>query len=103
MGQAIEVMKSTVLGDVAVFDTDRSLTGMDGYSYASGAEAAVDTNWSAQLAQRLFLADPTTTNVYVYSNTISVQRRGGWSDANREAVATIIAHFFMVYEEDQAG
>ena len=102
MGQAIEVMKSTVLGDVAVFDTDRSLTGMDGYNYGSAAEAAGDSTWAAQLAERVFSADPSTSNVYVYSNTISVQRSGGWSEAERQDVASLISHFFIVYEENKA-
>lgn len=103
MGQAIEILKSTVLGDVAIFDTDRSLTGMDGHGFRSKEEAAGDSAWAGLLAGRIFAADPSVGNVYVYSNTISVQRKGGWSDADRRAIASVIAAFFIVYEENKAG
>lgn len=101
MGQPIEILKATTLGDVAVFDTDRSLTGMDGYSFASAGQAGAGTTLAASLAQRIFSADPTVSNVYVYSNTVSVQRPEGWTDDARSVVAHEVTQFFVVYSEKQ--
>lgn len=100
MGQPIEVLKATTLGDVAVFDTDRSLTGMDGYSFASLAEAGAGASLAASLAERIFVAEPTISNVYIYSNTVSVRRPGGWQGESRNAVARIVSQFFIFYEEN---
>lgn len=103
MGQAIELLKATVLGDIAIFDTDRTLTGMDGYTYRTASEAEDDSTLAASLAEQIFEAEPSTTNVFVYSNTVSVRRPSGWSDEESERVGTLIKQFFIVYEENKPG
>ncbi len=103
MGQPIELLKATVLGDVAIFDTDRSLTGMDGYTYRTASDAAADSTLAARLAEQIYEVESGATNVFVYSNTVSVRRPGGWSDEERDRVGTLIKHFFIVYEENKAG
>lgn len=103
MGQPIELFKTTVLGDVAIFDTDRSLTGMDGYTYRTASEAREDSTLAGRLAGQIFEAEPGATNVFVYSNTVSVRRPGGWSDEERDRIGALIQHFFIVYEENKTG
>ncbi len=100
MGQLIEV-EPVVLGDVAIFDTDRSLSGQDGETYTSLAAAqAVDT-YPAMAAAALFEHDAGLVSVYVYSNTISVRRSGQWSDEQAAAAADVIRNFLVFYEENR--
>lgn len=96
MGQLIDV-SSIALGDIAFFDADRSLTGQDGYSFTSHTES--DTP-PATLANRLFAADPDIAHVHVLSNTVSVQRSGGWTDDRLKSAATILQHLFVFYDPD---
>jgi len=42
MGKPIEVAASTIVGDVLLLDTDRSITGQDGVGYESAEAAAAD-------------------------------------------------------------
>lgn len=96
MGQTIEV-KSTPLGDVALFDTDRSLTGQDSHSFAGVSDR---DDPPATLANRLFECDPSIRHVHVLSNTVSIERDGGWDDSSLVAAKRIIANLFVFYDED---
>lgn len=100
MGQPIEVAEPTVLDAVAVFDTDRSLSGQDGESF-SPADASGDT-FPAELARRIFAADSGADHVFVFSNTISV-RRPEWDDATLAATHRLITDFFVFYEENRTS
>ncbi|MDH3306501.1 MAG: hypothetical protein OEO77_03125 [Acidimicrobiia bacterium] len=102
MGQSIKVAEAVIAGDVAMFDTDRSLSGQDGENFASARDAAGAATFPAELATRLFAADASVDNVYVFSNAISVRRRGGWADGAADAVARLISNFFIVYPEEVA-
>lgn len=96
MGMAISVRPARIVGDVAVFDTDRSVTGQDGAGFdASAAQAA--TTAGALLAQRLFAADPEIQHVFVASSQIVVRRHGGWDDAAMQRSSAVIAGFFVHY------
>ena len=95
MGQTIEV-KSTQIGDVALFDTDRSLTGQDSYSFAGTSDG---DDPPALLANRLFDSDPSLLHVHVLSNTVSIERDGGWDDASLTAARSVIANLFVFYDE----
>ena len=77
MGQTIEV-KSVVLGDVALFDTDRTVTGQDGHGFAAGSDAPEETTTAARLAAALFGSDPAINHVFVMSNQVTVRRTGAW-------------------------
>ncbi len=96
MGQLIDV-SSIALGDIAFFDADRSLTGQDGYSFTGHTESDAPP---ATLANRLFAADPDIAHVHVLSNTVSVQRSGGWTDDRLKSAATILQHLFVFYDPD---
>ena len=99
MGQRIEVLGNTVVGDSVVIDTDRTITGQDGVVYASAEEAAAGEAFPDVLAQRLFAADDSIASVFVASNTVTVTRYGGWDDAGVTAASGVVADFFVFYGE----
>jgi hypothetical protein len=96
MGQPIE-LSTTVLGDVLLADTDRSVTGQDGTAYASGEEAAADERFPGRLAAALFEIDAAVDSVFVASNQVVARRGGGWDDAAVGAVTRLIEDFFIFY------
>lgn len=95
MGQRIVLKDATVIGDVAIFDTDRSISGQDGDSFTSAEAAAESESFSAQLAARVFESDSDVTSVYVQSNQIVVGRSSGWSSTDE--VGGVIENFFIHY------
>ncbi len=97
MGMPITVAPHRTVGDVAVFDTDRSVTGQDGAGFADAAAAAGGDTAAARLAQRLFGADPEVEHVFVASSQVVVRRRGGWDSGAADIAAAIIAGFYVHY------
>lgn len=97
MGQLIEV-ETVRLGAVTIFDTDRSLTGQDGETYARGEAGPT---FGAAAAAAVFDADPNVSSVYVYSNTLSVSRAGDWTDESAANVAAAIRNFLTFYDENR--
>lgn len=97
MGQKIEISSSVTLGDVAVFDTDRSLSGQDGERYRSVDEAANGSTYPAGLAGRLFADVDGVTSVYVTSNLVTIERAGGWDEERLDRAASVIREFFAYY------
>ncbi len=102
MGQEMSVAPQAV-GDVAIFDTNRSITGQDGSTYASADEAAAGDDFGAALAARLFAADNRIDHVWVQSNVATVRRRDGWDDVALAATADVIGQFFVYYGPEGAG
>jgi hypothetical protein len=98
VGQTIEVA-AEVLGEIALFSTDRSITGQDGAGYTRD-EDVVRPTFPAQLAARLFAADPQIDHVYVASNQVVVRRPGAWTEDTAAAAATVIAEFFRYYRDE---
>ena len=96
MGQLIEVA-ATPLGDVALFDTDRSITGQDGRTFI-GPSPSSDP--PSTLANRLFSLDDAITHVHVLSNTVTIQRSGTWSKERLEAAREVVARLFVFYDPD---
>lgn len=96
MGQIISVT-GTVVGDSAIYDADRSISGQDGEAYESLEAAEAESSFPAQLAARVFDADSAVTRVFAGSNGIVVQRSGGWSDSDLEKIRSIIENFFVFY------
>jgi hypothetical protein len=92
----IAVQPPRIVGAVAVFDTDRSVTGQDGSGF-DATTAADATSIPGQLARRLFEADPDVDHVFVASSQVVVRRRDGWSDGARDRAADVIAGFFVHY------
>lgn len=99
MGQRIVLRKSAVVGDVAFFDTDRTISGQDGESFDSREAAAAGITFSARLAERLFELDPAIASVFVQSNQVIVGRSGGWTDT--DAVGIAIEEFFIHWDENR--
>jgi hypothetical protein len=97
MGQPIRLLSTVVAGDVAVFDTDRSVTGQDGAAFAPGTDPA--GGFPAALAARIFEADDRVGHVFVASNQVVARRESGWDDAAVEAVGAVITRFFVFYDE----
>lgn len=95
MGQRIEVAAS-VVDDIAMFDTDRTITGQDGISFSS-AETIESTDFAAQLAERLFSEVPGIDHVFVASNQVVVRRPHGWDDRVVETATGVITSFFLFY------
>jgi ferredoxin--NADP+ reductase len=93
MGQKIKVT-ATALGDVAIFDLDRSLTGQDGVSFPTSPRG--DTLVEI-LARHLWDADEGVTHVYVLSNTVSVRRRSNWGETTIETASDVISNLFIHY------
>lgn len=100
MGQMIEV-KSVVLGDVALFDTDRTLTGQDGHGFDSSAAAQAEATTAARLAAALFSSEGAINHVFVLSNQVTVRRTGEWSNESLGQAADVIRGFFIFYEENR--
>ncbi len=94
MGQQITVSDPTVVGDVAVFSTDRSITGQDG---ASIAPTQTGGGIPEDLAARLVDADAAITHVFVASNQVVVGRSGGWDEGSLTVATDVIAGFFVFY------
>lgn len=97
MGQLIRV-DSSPMGRVALFSTDRSLTGQDGVSFSP--ETVDGTDPPHDLARRLFGADRLIDHVHILSNTVSVRRLQTWDDEAVDRAAGVIANLFIYYEEE---
>lgn len=94
MGQLIEVT-ATPVGNTALFDLDRSLTGQDGLVFTA---PPVDGDWPAVLARRLWKEDGSVDSVYILSNTVSVRRGDAWDTDSLAAASDVIAKLFVHYE-----
>ena len=103
MGQTINVSEPTVIGKVALFDTDRSLSGQDGETYRTLGESELSSTFPALLAARLFEVDRLLSNVYVYSNVVSVERPAGWEPDSLAVVSTAVRDFFVIYDGNKGA
>jgi hypothetical protein len=99
MGQTIEINQAVPIGDVAIFHTDRTLTGQEGETYAGPIAAEAVGSLPAKLALELFASDPLIDHCHIASNTITVRRRSGWSEADLAAVQEVISGFPRFYDE----
>ncbi|OFW67381.1 MAG: hypothetical protein A2Z12_06690 [Actinobacteria bacterium RBG_16_68_21] len=99
MGKPIEVLGSTVVDDVLLLDTDRSLTGQDGVGFDSSEIAAATPTFPGRLASRMFAADTGISHVFIASNQVVVGRRGGWDTAAAGATSAAVSGFFVFYAD----
>jgi ferredoxin--NADP+ reductase len=94
MGQRIEVSAAS-LGTVALFSTDRSLTGQDGLDYyrepIDGGEPP------DELARRLIASDESIDHVHVLSNTVTVRRTEEWDEDTIADASDVISGLFIHY------
>ncbi len=93
MGQRIEVAAETH-GDIAVFATDRTITGQDAGVFG---RAGPFEGFGGVVAERLFHADPAIEHVFAQFNVVSVRRNGGWDDGTLERASEEISGVFVVY------
>ncbi len=98
MGQLINVA-SSVVDDVAVFDTDRSIAGQDGAAYDRSTDTA-DGTFPGELAGKLLDADPVLDHVWVASNQVVARRPGGWDEASLGAAEKVVSELFRFYGTD---
>jgi len=98
MGQSIEVA-ATVLDDVALFNTDRALTGQDGSSFSSDDDLD-GSDFATQLAERLFTEVPAIDHVFVASNQVVVRRPHGWDDHVVDIASRVISDLFLFYRSE---
>jgi hypothetical protein len=96
MGQAIVVNQVREAGEILLVDTDRSFTGQDGMVMSPDDPGSAVP---ATLAGRLFDLDLGIDHVYVLQNTITVRRPGGWDEAAKEAVVSVVESFLLFYTE----
>jgi hypothetical protein len=93
MGQLITVSrKPAIRSDVAIFELNRSLTGMGHERYKSAADAVRDRPVD-ELARRLFAAGG-VEGVHVYSNMVTVDLAAG---ATADGMEEIIHGLFTYY------
>ena len=98
MGQRIEVSAS-VVEDILLLDTDRTITGQDGTEYPSRETAESDDRFPGRLAARLFQSDGSVDHVFVASNAVVVKRSGGWDDDSVASASDVVSDFFLFYPE----
>jgi len=97
MGQPIQVLSKTVLDTIAMFATDRGVTGQDGASYSPSDDTT--GGYPARLAGEVFATDGGVEHVFVVSNQVVARREDGWDDEALEATAAVINGFFVFYDE----
>jgi hypothetical protein len=102
MGQSINVTSTRVVGDVAVVEGDRSISGQDGAAFSAADQAATGTTLPARLATRVFEAVGGVDHVFVGSNGVVVRRAGGWDDAALRGLEETVAGFFVYYDENRS-
>jgi ferredoxin--NADP+ reductase len=96
MGQLIQVDASP-MGRVALFSTDRSITGQDGVTVIPGDSRGEDP--PHVLARRLFDADRQIDHVHILSNTVAVRRKQTWDKEAVESARTVVANLFIHYAD----
>ena len=97
MGQTVEIRSVAEVGDLLLLDTDRSLTGQDGYEMTPGQPGGAVPG---RLAERLFGLDTGIDHVFVLQNTITVRRPGGWDESALASVKEETRSFLRFYEEE---
>jgi hypothetical protein len=98
MGQPIKVVAAP-RGDAVIYSTDRSITGQDGVSYRTSAEAGADDRFPGRLAVRLFAAEESLSSVFIASNQIVVKRVTDWDTSATATLTGVIEDFFLFYPD----
>ena len=98
MGQPIESLDRTVVGDVAIFTLDRNLTSMATRSFDAEPTEPGPDDFAAILAGQNFDVDTEVDRVYLAANAVQVTRSAGWSDAAGQRIGDVIADLFRFYD-----
>jgi ferredoxin--NADP+ reductase len=97
MGQTIQV-DAVQMGDVALFRTDRSLTGQDAHVFP-GPPANV-TRPPAELARRLYKGIQQVDHIHILSNVVTVRLDTNWDEDLLDQAKGIISNLFIFYQEE---
>lgn len=97
MGQPIQELDRTTIGDVTVFTLDRNLTSMGTRAFDETPTDPDPDDVAAILATRILESDPAINRVYAAANAVQVTRRRGWDEASVSAVGAVIADLFRFY------
>jgi hypothetical protein len=97
MGQPIEELDRTTVGDVAIFTLNRNLASMATRSFDEAPVSPDVDDFAAILAAKIFESDPAINRVYAAANAVQVTRRRGWDDASGSAVGVVIGDLFRFY------
>jgi hypothetical protein len=97
LGQPIEELDRTSVGNVAIFTLDRNLTSMATRSFDEAPAVPGTDDFAAALAGRIFAADSDVTRVYAASNAVQVTRASGWDDDAELTVGRVIANLYRFY------
>ena len=95
MGQAIQILDRSVVGPVAMFSTDRSITGQDGSEFVPGTDA--QPGFPGQLAGDLFAAVDGLDRLFVASNQVVAHRSSGWDEGTLASAEAAIGRFLIFY------
>ena len=98
VGQPIESLDRTVVGDVAIYTLDRNLTSMATLSFDEAPVEPGPDDFAEILAGRIFGADPEIDRVYVASNAVQVTRSAGWASSAVQRIGTVIADLYRYYD-----
>ncbi len=98
MGQNLEILKTSTIGDVLLIDTDRSLTGQDGHVVEPGSD---EEGVVGKLATDLFGLDIGIDHIYVLQNTITVRRPSGWDEKTAAQVGDATSIFLRYYGDEE--
>ena len=98
MGQPIELLDRTVVGNVAIFTLDRNLTSMATRSFDVAPVEPGPDDFAAILAARIFEADTEIDRVYLASNAVQVTRSAGWASSAVQRIGGVIADLFRFYD-----
>lgn len=98
VGQPIESLDRTVVGDVAIFTLDRNLSSMATRSFDEAPVEPGPDDFAATLAGRIFGADPEIDRVYVAANAVQVTRSAGWSSSAVQQIGTVISGLYRFYD-----
>lgn len=101
MGQLIEV-DHLLLGETAVFDTDRTFSGQEGESYPDAGAAAGAGTYPGRVAAALFEKVPSLRSVYVFSNVVSARKAGGWTEEQADEAAGVIRDALVHYDRNRS-
>jgi hypothetical protein len=97
LGQPIETLDRTNIGDVAIFTLDRNLASMATRSFDEAPGEPGTDDFAAILAARIFAGDSDVTRVYAAANTVQVTRTGGWGEDAEAAIDTVISNLYRFY------
>lgn len=98
MGQPIELLDRTVVGDVAIFTLDRNLTSMATRSFDEVPQDPGADDFGAILARRIFEADVGIDRVFIAANAVQVTRSAGWSGPAGQRIGAVIADLYRFYD-----